>query len=358
MAFEKLLIELENFILVDMFNVMNDSNCLPTGYTFEIDLSVELISSISLSEKKDLFNKIFDRIEEYMKSVQNDDIPLNISALSILKDLIKDNPINTKKLFLYLTDSSRIDYIITAENLPTLRELFPEYASLQKQSLPEIKTSVLAAARAFEKLLADLEDNILIDVINVMDDLDVSIGYAFEMNLSAELVSSITPSEKKELFDKIFDRIKGTIASVQNWDITVNITALRALKDLVKDNPTSTKKLFFYLTDSSRIDYIVTTENLPTLRELFPGNASLQKQSLTEIKDSILADQQFYGKASVRGFFFHKKELPYEMAEKIGSYLDIKTATTVAKTVKNAAQLAKDAIEAVDDDNGLLKKFI
>ncbi|QMT60300.1 hypothetical protein [Legionella sp. PC997] len=212
---------------------------------------------------------------------------------------------------------------------------------------------------AYEKLTKDFEDYSLVYITNVITDFNSPpICYKFEINLSPELVSTITPSQKNELFEKMFAMIKEYIKSVQNCDIPLNISELSALKDLIIDNPINTKKLFFYLTDSALIDYIITAENLPALRELFPRNASLQKLSLAEIKESILAEKQFYARASVRGLFAPKKELPYELAEKIGNYLDIRTANAVAQTSMDAAKQAKDALDAEDDDNAALKKFI
>ena len=72
----------------------------------------------------------------------------------------------------------------------------------------------------------------------------------------------------------------------------------------------------------------------------------------------MLANQQSYARASVRGLFAHKTELPYELAEKIGSYLEMKTASSVAQVSKNPAKQAKDAFDAVDIDNPSLKRFV
>ncbi|QMT60298.1 hypothetical protein [Legionella sp. PC997] len=212
---------------------------------------------------------------------------------------------------------------------------------------------------AYEKLLLELESQgfMLVDLLNPLDYFS-PLGYKFEINLSPELVSTITPSQKNELFEKMFAMSKEYIKSVQNCDIPLNISELSALKDLIIDNPINTKKLFFYLTDSALIDYIITAENLPALRELFPRNASLQKLSLAEIKESILAEKQFYARASVRGLFAPTKELPYKLADKIGNYLDLRTANAVAQTSMDAAKQAKDALDAEDDDNPALKKFI
>ncbi|MCW8387579.1 hypothetical protein OQJ18_13565 [Fluoribacter dumoffii] len=207
----------------------------------------------------------------------------------------------------------------------------------------------------------DTYDDEIINLVNILNGHDFGsppIGYTFEVHISPELVSTLAPREKRELFEVLFNLMKEDIKSVQNGKTPLNITELTTLKDLINDNPMDTKKLFFYFTDKSRIDYIVTEENLPTLRELFPGNASLQKNSLAEIKESLLLNQQLYSKASVRGLFAHKNELPYELAEQIGSYLDIKSASMVAQTGSNAARQATEVLDAVDDDNTLLKRFI
>lgn len=126
----------------------------------------------------------------------------------------------------------------------------------------------------------DTYDDEIINLVNILNGHDFGsppIGYTFEVHISPELVSTLAPREKRELFEVLFNLMKEDIKSVQNGKTPLNITELTTLKDLINDNPMDTKKLFFYFTDKSRIDYIVTEENLPTLRELFPGNASLQK---------------------------------------------------------------------------------
>ncbi|WP_237759347.1 hypothetical protein [Legionella parisiensis] len=45
----------------------------------------------------------------------------------------------------------------------------------------------------------------------------------------------------------------------------------------------------------------------------------------------------------------HKKKLPYELTEQIGSYLDVKTASMVAQTSIHSAKQAKEVLDTVAD---------
>ncbi|MCW8419016.1 hypothetical protein OQJ18_02625 [Fluoribacter dumoffii] len=114
----------------------------------------------------------------------------------------------------------------------------------------------------------DIDDIIkLVENLNANDFSRPPAGYIFEIDLSAELVSNHPPPNvKKELFEDIFAFIKNEIASIQTGNFPLYIDDFIYLKELIKDNPLATINLFFYLTNGSRIDLIVTKENLTALR--------------------------------------------------------------------------------------------
>lgn len=198
----------------------------------------------------------------------------------------------------------------------------------------------------------DIDDIIkLVEKLNGNDFSRPPAGYIFEIDLSAELVSNLPPNVKKELFEDIFAFIKKEIASIQTGNFPLYIDDFIYLKELIKDNPLATKNLFFYLTHGSRIDLIVTKENLTALRSLYPANESLQKDSIPEIKESLIKEKQLFSSAAARGLFAGKTNLPFELAEKIGSNLDLVTVRAVTQVCKAAGQQANQASDEIIDSN-------
>lgn len=175
-------------------------------------------------------------------------------------------------------------------------------------------------------------------------------GYEVELNLDnsdLQIITGEDPSKKAEWFESFFNVMRGTLKEV---NLPVNIAALSGILDLVQDDSNVSKRLFHYLTDEVRMNQIVTEENLQILRDLFPNNVHLKKDDIEVIKADMRKENLSYSKASARGLFKNKTELPYELAEKIGGYLDTRTARHVAQASKDAAIETKNTEAQADLD--------